>query len=88
LLIVCDFHAVRLRVWVEGIQQRGDGKLGVTFGTNSRAPEVIPPYVEGDAACPRGQRRRATVARKTTKQVDKGFLREVVRQRGVTRAPR
>jgi hypothetical protein len=86
LLIVCPLHAVRL--WFEGVEERGDGSLDVPFGTGGRAPEVIVPDVQGDAPRPGAQRRCATVAREAAQEVDEGFLREIVGQVGVARAAR
>jgi hypothetical protein len=76
-----------VRLWLEGVQERGDGYLLATLGTGGSASEVIAPDVEGDASRPSGQRRRATEAREASQKVDEGFLREVVGQLGVAREP-
>ena len=88
LLIVCRLHAVGLDGWFERVEERGDGYCGVAFRTGGCAPEVIPPDVQGDASRPGGQRRRATVTREATQEMDEGFLREVIGQIGVARAAR
>jgi hypothetical protein len=88
VLIVCHLHTVGLDGWFEGVKQRGDREPNVPFGTGCGASEMIAPYVQGDAPRPGPQRRRASVAREAAQEVDKGFLREIVGQRIVPRAPR
>jgi hypothetical protein len=85
---MCSLHPVRLNGWLEGVEQRGDGYLSVTFGTGHCAPEVISPDVQGDASRPGVEGRRAPIARKAAQEVDEGFLREVIGQFGVARATR
>ena len=76
LSIVCRLHAVGLDGSFERVEERGDGYFHVAFRTGGRAPEVIPPDVQGDASRPGGQCCRATVAREATQEVNEGFLRQ------------